>query len=455
MTVAERAAQFICHGSSNDDDIKDMAVRCFSDTFGCMLLGCGEGVPRAAMNVVRRGLTGGQASVYCREPFKTDVRNAAFINAISSHVCDYDNMTTAGCGHPSIPVFPVVLALGEALHKTGDEMLNAYIKGMEVSMRLGFGLSERGLDPAWNPTTVFGVFGATAAAAKLLNLSQDQTCWALGMASCEAGGTKGNYGTGAKNITVGHLCMKGIGCAKLAKEGIRSSADTFENPNGFIRCFMKEYDRDAVFRAFDCETSFLLDPGIIQKPYPTCRSNHNAIDGAVWIHNLPGFSIEDVDYAECCLDAASMRLDTYRIPENPEEAKFSTSYCIALSLLYGDIKSDYFLDGAGINEAAREFIKKIHIIEKNDFHPYSDFAAYLKVYSRDGTYWEYMGERAKGDSKKPMSQKDQYAKFADCLSRMLHEAEIKEIYDQLSMLGYCDDFNSIKDVVLKKLAGKG
>lgn len=452
MYISEKAAEFVCRDRHYGEDIINVAIRCFLDSFGCMLLGCTERTPLSSINYVRKLSGKSQSTVYCREPFKADMENAAFANAISAHDCDFDDMAAAGGGHPSIPVFPVILSIGEAMHKSGAEMLDAYITGMEVSMRLGYGLGRENMGHAWNPTTVFGIFGATAAAARLLNLDVERTCSALGIASCEAGGTKGNYGTGAKNIITGHLCMKGIRCAGLAKEGIMSSHDVFESMNGFASCFTREFNKDMVLGAFDCKESFLLTPGIIQKPYPTCRSNHNAVDGAIWIHGILGFSLDDVDYVECYVDSAAWRLDAYRIPENTEQAKFSTAYCVALSLIYGDMKTEYFLDGAGIDVTARNFINRIYIYEKSDFHPGSNFASCLKVYFKDGTYQEYMGEYAKGEREKTLSQSEQYAKFSDCLSRLFNKKEIQEIYDCLSRLGDCADFNSVKDMFWGYLA---
>ncbi|RJW34009.1 hypothetical protein DXC92_26775 [Clostridiales bacterium TF09-2AC] len=452
MRISEKVAGFICRDRHYGEDINNVAIRCFLDSFGCMLLGCTQRTPLSAINYVRKLSGKSQSTVYCRKPFKTDMENAAFVNAISAHDCDYDDMTIAGCGHPSIPVFPVILSMGEAMHKSGVEMLDAYITGMEVSMRMGYGLGVKNLNPAWNPTTVFGIFGATAAAARLLDLDMEHTCSALGIASCEAGGTKGNYGTGAKNITVGHLCMKGIRCAGLAKEGILSSYDVFESINGFVSCFTKKFDMDMVLGAFDCKESFLFTPGIIQKPYSTCRSNHNAIDGAIWMYDTPGFSFDKVDYVECYMDSAALRLDTYRIPENTEQAKFSTAYCIALSLIYGDMKTEYFLDEAGIDETAKNFINRIYIYEKNDFCSSSNFASYLKVYFKDGTYLDYMGENAKGERTKTLMQSEQYEKFSDCLSHLFNKKETQEIYNCLSRFWDCTDFNSVNDMILEYLA---
>lgn len=453
MTILESVSRYIYYKNDADEKTKRMGLQCFIDTFGCMLLGCKETSSLKVMNCVKRLSKGNQASVYGGVPFQTDIENAAFVNAVSAHNCDYDDMTSAGCGHPSVPVFPVVLSLGEAYHKSGAQILDAYITGLEVSMRLGCGFKEGRLDLAWNPTTICGIFGATAAAAKLLELNEKQICAALGMASCEAGGTKGNYGTEAKNVSVAHLCVKGIRCAELAKDGIGASSGAFEAENGFISCYAKLYDTKAALRAFGEKESFLKQPGIIQKPYPTCRSNHNAIDGAVRIHELSSTSVNSIISVECMVDEASMKLDTYKIPRNSEEAKFSTAYCVALGLLYGKVEVDRFLSGAQIDEKAKVLIEKIHVTEKKNFNPDSSFANELKVRFKNGSCMEYLGEYAKGDPRKPLSDEERYEKFIYCASAVCNEKNAKEIYSYLERMWECVDFNLIKESILEKLKG--
>lgn len=452
MTMLEYVSQYICNRDGDEEEVRQIGLDCLADTFGCMLLGCMEQDPQKVIRYVRRNREAGQAWVYCRNPFRTDVQNAAFANAVAAHNCDYDDMTTAGCGHPSVPVFPVALALGEQYHKSGRQVLDSYITGMEVSMRLGQGTLGGALDLAWNPTTVMGIFGATAAAAKLMELNEEQTCAALGMAACEAGGTKGNYGTGAKNITVGHLCMKGIRCAELAQEGIRAAVDGFEAENGFISCYGKSYDVEAGKRAFLERISFLKVPGIIQKPYPTCRSNHSGIDGALWIHKSAGYRADQIDRVECFVDPASARLDRCQLPSGPEEAKFSTAYCVALGLLYGTVGVEHFLCDSSIDPEARELAGRIQVTESLDFPEHSSFPNRLRVYFRNGCCQEYLGEYGKGDPRAALTKEERKEKFNDCLTRICGGADTGDIFQRLNQIEAYADVCQLTEWIRTRLA---
>ena len=80
---------------------------------------------------------------------------------------DYDDVSTAMIGHPSAVVVPTALALGEALGSSGEEVLTAYIAGVEVCALLGLSLNPRDAVNGWYSTSTIGIFGASVAAARL------------------------------------------------------------------------------------------------------------------------------------------------------------------------------------------------------------------------------------------------------------------------------------------------
>ena len=77
------------------------------------------------------------------------------------------------------------------------------------------------IDPGWNLTSLVGIFGATIAAGILYKLSREQLINAIGIASGEASGTKVNYGTMTKDLTVGRTAEKAIFPANLQRKDLR------------------------------------------------------------------------------------------------------------------------------------------------------------------------------------------------------------------------------------------
>ena len=54
MYISEKAAEFVCRDRHYGEDIINVAIRCFLDSFGCMLLGCTERTPLSSINYVRK-----------------------------------------------------------------------------------------------------------------------------------------------------------------------------------------------------------------------------------------------------------------------------------------------------------------------------------------------------------------------------------------------------------------
>lgn len=451
MKITKKIAEYIYCQNNIQTETKKIAIDCFIDTFGCMILGSREKTAKKVIRCIKENSVGKEAAIYCQNPFTAEMNYAIFANGIFSHSCDFDDMTTAGCGHPSIPIFPLILALGEKKHKSGEEMIVAYIKGMEVSLRLGSISARKKFNSGWNPTTVIGIFGAVTAASILMGLDEKQTEHAIALAACEAGGTRGNYGTEGKNISVGSLGVKAVACACLAKNGIEASEDGLDGENGYLACFTEDIDVKDILQAFEIHDSFLIKPGVIQKPYPTCRSNHNAIDVGIWLHSVFGKKIDEIEKIYCFVDKPSINLDLYYDPQTPEEAKFSMAYCLALALLYGEIKTELFLSDGLIDEKARAFLKKITIFLKEDWEEKGHFINSIKVFLKDGTVEHYIGHYGKGHPKKPLREDEKYVKFTNCLKYSVREDMTLEIYERLKKLMDCDDYCSIRNLTMKGL----
>ena len=450
MSLTEKIAEYI-YAAEESEEALQKGLDCFADTFACMILGSKDLSGEKAVKYVKTNMPGQQASVYCKAMFQTTLEGAIFANGVFSHNCDFDDMTTAGCGHPSVPVFPLVLAIAEQRHKSGEEMLKAYMKGMEVSMRMGAVSLRKGFSHGWNPTTVIGIFGAVAAASVLLGLDGKQIKNALSLAVCKAGGTRGNYGTEGKNIEVASLGIKALHCVRLAKLGIQASPEGMEGEDGYLKCFTGDPRGEEIEKAFEKKESYLIDPGIIQKPYPTCRSNHNAIDGGIFFHNKRNKDIGQIEKIQCFIDGPSAALDLFNDPKTPEEGKFSLAYCLSLALLDGEIKPETFLSKGKIDQRAKELMDKITIEETAEWKRPGHFINQVNMILKDGRTEEYLGEYGKGHPKNPLTDEEKYRKFVQCLKGSFREDRIPKLYSCLKNLAEVRDYCAIRDIVAEEM----
>ena len=133
--------------------------------------------------------------------YNVSSRGAALANGATGHALDYDDTHFLFVGHPTSSALPTALALGEELELSIEDLLLAYMAGVEVSTRIGHILGYSHYNAGFHQTATSGSFGATIVASKLLNLSEDQTINALGLVSTRASGIKSQFGTMGKAIT--------------------------------------------------------------------------------------------------------------------------------------------------------------------------------------------------------------------------------------------------------------
>ncbi|WP_195821970.1 MmgE/PrpD family protein [Roseobacter sp. MH60115] len=158
---------------------------------------------------------------------------AALVNGTLSHALDFDDTHFAHIGHPSVAVVPAALAVAERSGASFDDMLAAALIGVEASIHVGLWLGRDHYQVGFHQTATAGAFGATLAAARLLNLSPDEVRHALGLCASLASGLKAQFGTGGKPMNAGLAARSGVEAALWAQAGLTGAADGLAGPLGF------------------------------------------------------------------------------------------------------------------------------------------------------------------------------------------------------------------------------
>src|SRR5919109_1564571 len=136
MGATEKIARFITDSDYDDipHDAVETAKRTSLDCLGAALAGVVEPVSHAITDYIRKLGGPAQASVF-GAGVKVSVPDAAMANGCIAHALDYDDCGVK-IGHPSVLVLPAVLSLGEHLRASGQEILTAYILGLEIEGKL-------------------------------------------------------------------------------------------------------------------------------------------------------------------------------------------------------------------------------------------------------------------------------------------------------------------------------
>ena len=415
MSTTEKIAQFVVNLGLNDvpEKARDIAKGGIVDALGAAVAGTQSEAAqvitrwtRAAGGIPSAGVIGGG--------FQTSAAAAARANGTIGHALDFD---------PPLPLLPVLLALGESERATGRELLEAYVAGIEVQAKLQNGVSPKHSAHGWHSNTVFGTFGATAAAARLLKLDVWRTQMAFGIAASEASGIRQNLGTMTKPFHAGMAAANGIIAATLAREGLSSAPDGFEGEFGVLRVFATpgEFDERQIAGTFG-EPWNLIAKEIRIKPYPCCRWAHRPLDALLGLAQSHNVRADQVQSIECEVGAHVSKVMTYPIANTALEAKFCLPYCLAVAVCDGRAGLGQFTDSRVRDENVQTLARRVSVIHpggKSEWDAGVRLPCIVRLRLKNGAVLEASAGAARGDRENPLTFDDIVEKYKDCTRGLL------------------------------------
>lgn len=369
--------------------------------------------------------------------------DAALVNGAASHMLDFDDSNSQLHGHPSVAVLPALLAAAGEAGASGDEVLRAYVWGMELCCRLGMGVGRHQYTHGWHPTTTIGIFGGVAAAALIYGLDRRQTATALAIAASMAAGIKSNFGTMTKPLIVGHAARNAIMAAKLAREGFTASPLAFEHHHGYLNVFNRDpanYDVGRILSGWG-EPFCILDMGIKQKRYPCCYACLPVLDGVERIMAGEGIAAADVARVEVKVHAIRFPHINVPQPQNALHAKFSVHYCVARVLLNGRLSIEDFEGESDRDPETRALMDRVTL---STYDRENTSGADVLIETKDGRVLETYVELARGaQAQHPLPVGDVRAKFEDNAARALGASRARLLGEALLSVDAAADIRSV------------
>ncbi len=451
QTLASSLATIVFEGLS--ETAKRVATASIIDTVGAMLLGASGEVNAALQIALADELVNGPARVFGRGS-RAGVLNAALINGASAHANDYDDMACSMGGRPSAPLVPVVLALGEALGATGAQVIEAYVIGFEAECRIGRVVNPHHYESGWHPTSTLGVFGAAAAAARLLRLDHDRTVNALALAASMACGLKANFGTMAKALQVGQCARSGLLAARLAGTGFTANPAALEHPLGFFASYdgLENIHLERLLDHPGGRLEIELD-SIGLKAFPCCGSTH-PVARAMLALRARGVRPEDVDSVLISVNRRRLPHTDNPNPKTPLEARFSIQYVAARSFLDGPPRLHHFEGRAHLDSDVRSLMRRISLVAyppqpgSEGCDECNEFEADVTVLTRSGDQIEANAPHALGrGGVDPMTSEELRMKFSDCASRSLGPAQVAIAFSAMQRLAGCARISDLMDLM--------
>lgn len=343
-----------------------VAAQCVLDGIGVALAGADEPAVRIARDVALAETPAGPATLLGHGAH-TGCRAAALVNGTAAHALDYDDVSAAMGGHPTVPVLPAALALAEQIGAGGRALLVAVVAGIETEARVGKALGQAHYDRGFHNTATAGTVGAAAAAASLLGLPAGQVGAALAIAATSASGLKANFGTMTKPLHAGQAAAAGLLAAQLAAGGFTASEAGLTESRGMLPVLSGTPEPQALVEPFG-------EPwhveSVLFKFHAACYLTHATIDAALSLRqqglDLPAVQAIDVEVPPGHLDVCAIPE-----PRTGLEGKFSLRFTTALALRDGTADRSRFTDAMARDPEIIALRDRVHVHTTSDVGHYA------------------------------------------------------------------------------------
>jgi len=442
MSATRRLAEFIhdLHYSDISKDAVAKAKLCVMDWVGVTAGGYVSG--RSDMDSMVDALSpffGQPQATLITKKRKVDIVNAALINGTASHYLDYDDVHMGMVGHPTVPVVPAALAVGEYREVSGKKLIEAIVAGVEAECRIGEAVNPEHYAAGWHATATVGCFGACAAVAKMIGLSVDKVVTSLGIAGTQASGLQQSIGTMCKPFHAGKAASNGILAAVLAENGFTAPQQILEGTGGFGKVLSQKFD-ETKLNTFG--SPFEIQ-AVLYKRYASCYFTHATVRCMLEIREKHQPALSKV--SNVTVEASSV---TCTIAGNPEpktglEGKFSARFCAAVALMRGTaVESDF--TNESVNEPEiRDMMSRINVVQDESLGPTE---AVIRIKMTDGTEIKERLELVTEEAGVPIPEWESMleAKAGDLLRGAFPPGTTDKI---LSATKKLEKIDNIKDVV--------
>jgi 2-methylcitrate dehydratase PrpD len=411
------------------------ARRHILDTLACGLAGACSAEGRAVRAALATSEPAGPAPIW-GTPLALSPRAAALANGTACHAFELDD--AGGCDHSGAVVVPAALAALALAERPvdGPTFILAIVLGYEVARRAleACGGYAPHNEAGWHSTATCGTFGAAAATARILGLTETQTRDALGHAASFSGGLWAfiHDGAGTKRVHAGRAAEGGLVAALLARAGLAGPAHVFEDVwGGFTRSFAPATaDPGAWTRAFG-ETWRLERVAI--KPHAACRSAHSGIDAVGAVMDGHGLAAADVQSVVVSGPAFLAEMCGTRDIDCRASAQMSLPYGIAVRVVRGDASLEQYRAAVRADPAVRAALD--HVRMEVDANLGALDHPTVRLATRDGRVFAERITDPLGSPTNPVPSAAHAAKVTALSGMPLDEAAVRRL---------CDAFDSLE-----------
>ena len=416
--------------------------RSLLDTIGVAIAGAERG-PVSKAAAVARALGTGPCSVLPLDAARGSASAAALVNGTAAHALDFDDTVFEGILHGSAVVWPAAQASCELSAAAGDRLLLAFIAGSEAAYALGGLIGNAAYRDGWWASSLLGLFGATAGAAKGLDLDREQTRQALNLAAAHSFGLRGIFGSDAKPFMLGRCAQAGVEIALAARAGLQAASASFDGAAGFLQVINRGRATRPVFERLGAPFR-LLEPGVAFKLFPVCSAAQAGVEATLSLMAEHDLKTEDIVRAEVHATPLVCLQLVHNAPRSILQGQFSMPFAVGCALAYGALGSAQLDDALLEDEALQTAMTKVELspdeslLGRVEDPKTAPEAAEVILQLRDGRRVGRFHPTATGMPSKPLSDAGLEEKFLGNTAPVIGEAAAKEMLGRLRAIETAD-----------------
>jgi len=434
-SISHKMAQFalqLQYENIPPEAVKE-AKRFLLDSVGCALAAVSNEDMDNAFQYIQ-ALGGHEQATVIGYGYKTNIPNAALMNALLIRALDYNDIYwKQDPSHPS-DIIPAALSPGEHQKCSGKELIVGIVSAYELEMRMCLAAHPGVREVGWHHASLTQ-FVSPVVAGKMLGLSQEQITAAVGISGSSHstfGGVVAGALTNMKNTADPMATEAGVRAAMLAQTGYTGPVHVFEGKEGLFEVIHNvKWDEKILtdqlgekFLITDCE----------YKAFPTEALTHQPITAVLNImkdHHINPQHVKEV-LIETTTRGADILSDPSKYnPHTKETADHSLPYCIAVALAKGNVLPSDFETEALHDPLVRELIQKIKVVANPDIDALFPKVkrALCTITTKDGNQHTRQEDFARGSKGYPMTDEELISKFKANASSQMTEARMEEVVD--------------------------
>jgi 2-methylcitrate dehydratase PrpD len=439
--LAGRVGDFAARAALSDvpAEVVERARHLILDAVGLAFASTAYGFPAVALEAL--SAFGGGTHPVLGMPDRLSPRDAAVLNGVLIHGMDFDDTHIPAVTHVSAAALPAALSAAVARGATTEDLLLAYILGVEVSARVGIGGAGGFHDVGFHPTAVAGAFGASVAAGKISGLDADGLAAAQGVVGSMSAGLLEFLADGAwtKRLHPGWAAMSGLTAASFAKAGWSGPPAVYEGRFGLYNTHLagRETRPEAVGDRLG-ETWELVRTAV--KPYPICHFIHAFADSVLLLR--PEIGATGISEIRCAIHPVPGKVvcepaQNKWAPRDEYDAKFSLPYVVATALRRGRFGLAELDDDALRDPATLELTRRVEVVEDREGAFPRAYSGYVELELADGRRVSRREQVNRGHDERPLTNTEIAAKYAESIGTVADADTADRV--RAAVLGLGDD----------------